>query len=225
MTWQGVYLAEDVGKCDQYTTVDGHYKPSSELHRRLYGQHHAHPGHVYYVLICRVTLGLPAITTQFGRSAKHRDTGAPLFPVSSHPYPSNPRLSAQHCNADAPLSLHRDLYERSSLTNGAASHHSLPDGGPQVPPTHHSLTALSRDHQPPTGPHHSLTNGGPQVGFRELAPIPDVSPPMMYHSLIAGIGGALARYREFVFFHGEYIEPVYLLAYQRCRNGTVLRAL
>ena len=136
----GVYLAEDVGKTDQYCDTDARYQPASELHRRLYGRHHPHTGNLCYVLVCRVALGCPAVTTQMGRRAVHRDTGAALFPVS----------------------------------------------------------------------------------FRELTAIPGVSPPVMYHSLIAGLGGSLARYREFILFHGEYVCPQYLLAYQRCYNGRVV---
>jgi len=138
----GVYLAEDVGKTDQYCTADARYTPSSDLHRRLYGRHHPHPGSVYYVLVCRVCLGYPAITTRTGRQMTHRDTSEKLFPVS----------------------------------------------------------------------------------FRELAAIPDVSPPITYHSLIADLGGSLARFREFILFHGECVCPQYLIAYQRCYNGSVLYA-
>jgi len=139
---QGVYLAEDVGKCDQYCTVDARWAASCELHRRLYGKHNPHPGNVYYVLCCRVALGYPAITTQTGRTARHRDTGEALFPIN----------------------------------------------------------------------------------FRELGPIPGAKPPTEYHSLIAVTGGSLARFREFVLFHGDHVSPEYLLAYQRRRDGSVLRA-
>jgi len=139
---EGVYLAEDVGKCDQYCTVDARWAASCELHRRLYGKHNPHPGNVYYVLCCRVALGYPAITTQTGRTARHRDTGEALFPIN----------------------------------------------------------------------------------FRELGPIPGAKPPTEYHSLIAVTGGSLARFREFVLFHGDHVSPEYLLAYQRRRDGSVLRA-
>eukprot|EP00908_Phaeocystis_cordata_P020415 Transcript_32076.p1 GENE.Transcript_32076~~Transcript_32076.p1 ORF type:complete len:715 (+),score=179.38 Transcript_32076:1622-3766(+) len=60
------------------------------------------------------------------------------------------------------------------------------------------------------------------ISFRELAVIPDVSPPMFYHSLIAERGPGHLRYREFIFFHGEYVCPEYLLAYHRCHNGRVV---
>ena len=133
---QGIYLAEDVGKSDQYGTADAKYKAQSELHRRLYGKDHPHPGNVCYVLVCRVALGYPAVTTEIGKTARHRDTQKPLFPV----------------------------------------------------------------------------------GFRELAPIPGVSPPAVYNSLIVETGGSIGRFREFVVFHGEYVCPVYLIAFQRHRK-------
>ena len=60
--------------------------------------------------------------------------------------------------------------------------------------------------------------------FRELAHIPNVSPPMNYHSLIVERDRGL-RHREFILFHGEYVYPEYLLAYRRCLNGTVVALL
>lgn len=78
---QGIYFAEDIGKSDQYCEVDAKYQHECELHRKLYGQHHRHPGNVCYVLVCRVALGYPAVTTSFGKTAKHRDTHEPLFPL------------------------------------------------------------------------------------------------------------------------------------------------
>lgn len=62
------------------------------------------------------------------------------------------------------------------------------------------------------------------VGVRELAAIPSMSPPMMYHSLVAELGGNIVRYREFILFHGERVLPEYLLAYQRCSKGQLVRA-
>ena len=138
----GIYLAEDVAKSDQYCAPDAAYDPTSELHRRLYGDSHRHRGCVFYVLVCRVLLGYPARTQQAGQNAFHMETGEPLFPVS----------------------------------------------------------------------------------FRELANIPNVSPPKSYHSLIVERGAGHVRYREFILFHGEYVYPEYLLAYHRCFNDTALTA-
>ena len=56
------------------------------------------------------------------------------------------------------------------------------------------------------------------VSFRELAPVPDVQPPIFHHSLIVERGQVISRYREFVVFHSEYLHAEYLVAYHRC-NG------
>eukprot|EP00928_Gymnodinium_smaydae_P094618 TRINITY_DN7971_c0_g1_i1.p1 TRINITY_DN7971_c0_g1~~TRINITY_DN7971_c0_g1_i1.p1 ORF type:complete len:382 (+),score=24.73 TRINITY_DN7971_c0_g1_i1:76-1221(+) len=56
----GVYLAEDAGKTDQYSTSDsgaGHVPDLSDLHCRLYRQGVTHPRNVFYVFICRVIMG------------------------------------------------------------------------------------------------------------------------------------------------------------------------
>ena len=58
--------------------------------------------------------------------------------------------------------------------------------------------------------------------YRELAPVNGVTPPIIHHSLIVEVGGHIARYREFVVFHGEYVYPEYLIAYQRF-NGDKLQ--
>lgn len=50
---------------------------------------------------------------------------------------------------------------------------------------------------------------------RELAAIPSSSPPVLHHSLVAETGGVIARYREFMVFHGSRIYPEYLVAYLR----------
>ena len=54
------------------------------------------------------------------------------------------------------------------------------------------------------------------VNERELADVPNVQPPVHYHSLIAEKGPGHDRYREFVVFHAsDYICPEFLIAYQR----------
>jgi hypothetical protein len=132
----GVYLAEDVGKTDQYVGADSAYDPSSDLHKRLYGRTVRHPGDVFYVLVVRAALGYPVRTQQTGQKATSMDNLTPIFPKS----------------------------------------------------------------------------------FRELSPVPDVKPPIIHHSLIAELGKAIVRYREFVLFHSEYVHIEYLIAYHRC-NG------
>ncbi|EOD33682.1 hypothetical protein EMIHUDRAFT_229417 [Emiliania huxleyi CCMP1516] len=54
----------------------------------------------------------------------------------------------------------------------------------------------------------------PNGNTRELSVVDGVSPPL---------GGALLRYREFVTFHGEYVYPEFLIAYQRCSGGAPLQ--
>ena len=54
------------------------------------------------------------------------------------------------------------------------------------------------------------------VNERELADVPNVQPPVHYHSLIAEKGPGHDRYREFVIFHAsDYVCPEYLIAYHR----------
>jgi hypothetical protein len=92
---EGVYLAEDVGKTDQYVGADSAYDPSSDLHKRLYGRTVRHPGDVFYVLVVRAALGFPVRTqhtldnsdeanTHALRAARvtSMDNGAPIFPVN-----------------------------------------------------------------------------------------------------------------------------------------------
>ena len=77
---EGIYLAEDVGKTDQYVMADSEhgddikYNPDSTLHERLYGLRSSrgpqlHPGDVFYVLAVRVVLGYPVRTQEAGRYA------------------------------------------------------------------------------------------------------------------------------------------------------------
>ena len=132
----GVYLAEDVGKTDQYVGADSAYDPSNELHKRLYGRTVRHPGDVFYVLVVRAALGFPLRTQQTGKRATSMDNLIHIFPKS----------------------------------------------------------------------------------FRELSPVPGVTPAIVHHSLIAELGKAIERYREFVLFHPEYVHIDYVIAYHRC-NG------
>ena len=73
----------------------------------------------------------------------------------------------------------------------------------------------------------SMDGGGGSIfatgDKRELAAVPRASPPVHFHSLVAETGGPhIARFREFIVFHGSYIYPEYLVAYQRMGgNGAV----
>ena len=69
----GAYLAENIGKADQYVKVDRKYGQHQELHDRLYGHTYRHPDDVYYVLVCRVALGLPLRTKKSGKHATSCD--------------------------------------------------------------------------------------------------------------------------------------------------------
>ena len=147
----GVYLAEDIGKTDQYSRVDPRIhltvdKDLYELHERLYGKEYRHPGNVFYVLVCRASLGAPIRTRTSTRHAKSIDTHEDVFP----------------------------------------------------------------------------TTGGGSKNFRELRQVPGVTPPFNHHSLIAELGESIVRYREFVTFHGEYVLPVYLVAYQRFHDSDLV---
>ena len=136
----GVYLAEDAGKTDQYVSADSMYDPSSELHKRLYDETVPHPDDVFYVLAVRAALGFPVRTQYTGKSATSMDTGAPIFPVN----------------------------------------------------------------------------------YRELSAVPGVTPPILHHSLIAELGKNIVRYREFVFFHSEYVHIDYVIAYHRYKGDKKL---
>ena len=81
----GAYLAEDIGKADQYAELDCAYSPQSwdGLHERLYGNTNRHPGMVYYALVCRVALGIPLRTSTSGLSAISCDSPhGKVFPVT-----------------------------------------------------------------------------------------------------------------------------------------------
>ena len=65
-------------------------------------------------------------------------------------------------------------------------------------------------------------DGGGSVftsGNRELVAVPRVTPAVHFHSLLAELGGKIHRYREFIVFHGEYLYPEYVIAYQRCAGS------
>jgi len=50
---------------------------------------------------------------------------------------------------------------------------------------------------------------------RELTTIMGSSPPVLHHCLLAETGGMLARFREFIIYHGDQVYPEYIVAYQR----------
>ena len=94
----GVYLAEDVGKTDQYVGADSAYDPSSELHKRLYGRTVRHPGDLFDVLVVRAALGSPVRTQHHGQKATSMDTGAPIFPISFRELSAVPAVTPPICH-------------------------------------------------------------------------------------------------------------------------------
>ena len=100
---EGVYLAEDVGKTDQYGLPDVAYDAYSDLHKRIYSQkYYPHQGSVFYVLVCRALLGYPARTQdttrqqtgqQYVPSMFHMDTGEPIYPVNEKEFAAIPSIS------------------------------------------------------------------------------------------------------------------------------------
>ena len=152
----GVYLAEDIAKTDQYSTPDVSYSSHKLLHRRLYGLGCWHPNDVCYVLVCRVALGASVRTRHFKKNCPCRQVfGMPLAPCFK---------------AGKSMDTGKDVFF---------------------------------------------------VGPRELAQVPGVKPPVHYHSLVAELGRAIKRFREFIIFHDDNIQPEFVLAYQRY-NGTKL---
>ena len=94
----GVYLAEDVGKTDQYVGADSAYDPSCELHKLLYGRFVRHPGDLFYVLVVRAALGYPVRTQNSGQKATSMDTGAPIFPISFRELSAVPAVTPPICH-------------------------------------------------------------------------------------------------------------------------------
>merc|ERR1712187_999400 len=131
----GTYLAEDIGKNDQYCTYDEQHGDHPELHKLLFNDLDlVHPGKLLYVFVCRVVLG-HLIRTKDGQT-------------------------------DFEDVSHRSIWSSKS---------------------------------------------------RELTTIPKTNPPLLHHSLLVEVGGKVARYREFILFHGDRIYPEYLVAYQRSK--------
>ncbi|KOO28135.1 kinase domain-containing protein [Chrysochromulina tobinii] len=104
MFGQGSYLAEDAGKCDQYTMMDMQLNAgnASDLHKRLYSPSVPHPGKVFYILVCRVALGFHVRIQTNSRPFKSADTGQPVFPVNERELGPVPGISA-------PAILHHSL--------------------------------------------------------------------------------------------------------------------
>lgn len=83
----GIYLCDRPGKADQYCGLDKAYNDAYPLHRQLWTGPDDHPGHVFYVLVCRVTLGYPALTCeskQVAKTIERGEDGEKLFPEQQY---------------------------------------------------------------------------------------------------------------------------------------------
>jgi len=110
---------------------------------------------------------------------------------------------------DAMVELHQELY----VKNGVRK--------PEGPLFYCFLCRVALGHALRTVDGQTDMDAGGQLWSsekRELAMIPQMSPPEPYHSLVGELGGCLKRFREFVVFHGDRIYPEYLLAFKRIRN-------
>ena len=56
----GSYLAEDAGKVDQYIKPEEFFRRNSDLHFKLFSGSRRHPGRIFYIFLCRASLGLVA---------------------------------------------------------------------------------------------------------------------------------------------------------------------
>ena len=214
----GSYLAEDVGKSDQYVAVDrAHSKGgggAAELHRRLYGNAGdagKHSGEVFYVLLCRAAMG-HAVRTQVCGDAwggvpraaaprRHawRNAGIPAEANSRRP---------PDCAARRPLPHHQQTSPHHQQTpphhQQTPPHHHQTSPHHQQTSPHHVATALPALRSPPRlqecGEHAKSMDSGERVfpiSFRELAPVKGVNPPIFHHSLLAEKGASVVRRRDF----------------------------
>ena len=210
----GIYLCDKPGKADQYTRPDTAYDGALPLHRQLYSGHDDHPGFVFYILVCRVTLGYPALTRESKQVAttveQHFEDGEKLFPYQR--YTRLPCLKSHsgdilYRGQDANAS---DLAQQQDDASASAS----PSAPPPIRKIHSGLAQHPGDALTPAPPPLRKIQSG-------AVPLRDAStskPPIRYHSLFALRGKALRRYREFVVFH-PHVLPAYLIAYQRKRGS------
>ena len=118
----GVYLAEDAGKTDQYVGPDSAYDPSSELHKWLYSETVPHPEDVLYVLVVRAALGFPVRTQRTLDNSKKAkthdlraarvtsmDDGTPIFPVNCRELSAVPGVTPPICHHSLIAELGQDI--------------------------------------------------------------------------------------------------------------------
>jgi len=117
----GLYFAEDAGKCDHYATIDirpwQRNDPASAatrgsagtqaLHQRLYPEGTDHPGRVFYLLACRVATGCTVRTlTAHDKNMKSPDTSERIFPMVGRPPKPSWRELAPVGGVDPPVNHH-----------------------------------------------------------------------------------------------------------------------
>ena len=218
----GIYLCDKPGKADQYTRPDAAYDVSLPLHHQLYRGADDHPGFVFYVLVCRVTLGYPALTReskQVATTVEQRfEDGEKLFPHER--YTRLPPLKSHsgdilYQGQDALALAHAsDLAQQQDVASASPS---------APPPIRKVHSGLAQQPATRTRPGDAYTPAPPPLrkirsGAAQLRDASTSKPPIRYHSLFALRGKALRRYREFVVFH-PHVLPAYLIAYQRKRSS------
>ena len=227
----GIYLCDNPGKADQYTVPDAAYDATIPLHQQLYSGPDDHPGHVFYTLVCRVTLGYPALT----RESKHVATtveqtafeeGEALFPRQQYT-----RLPCLRSHRREPL--YREQAEGGVVRSSASGDGPRADAGARSSATGHASGVAAASPSVPSDPPPSALrrqqSADSQASVFSAPPPPTRQPsdahrtskkesfrpmPIRDHSLFALRGRAIRRYREFVVFH-PHVAPAYLIAYQR----------
>mmetsp|Transcript_41200 Transcript_41200/g.86243 ORF Transcript_41200/g.86243 Transcript_41200/m.86243 type:complete len:622 (-) Transcript_41200:969-2834(-) len=107
----GSYFAEDSAKSDQYVSRDDKFDSSSRLHSCLYSAESDHPENVYYMLLCRVSLGAFLRTKSVVHEGKSLlDAGAAEY-VFDERFRAKPRFAKELSripNVD-PVARHHSL--------------------------------------------------------------------------------------------------------------------
>jgi len=214
----GIYLCDKPGKADQYTRPDAAYDDALPLHRQLYSGADDHPGFVFYVVVCRVTLGYPALTHESKQVAttveqlpttveQRLEDGEKIFP-----YQQYTRLPCLKSHSGDILYQGRDDFGRDAQQQHDAC--ASPSAPPHIRKSHSGLAQQPDDASTlPPPPLRKIRSGAASLRDASTS-----KPPIRYHSLFALQGKALRRYREFVVFH-PHVLPAYLIAYQRKRGS------
>jgi hypothetical protein len=105
----GNYFAEDAGKSDQYAVNDPKFGAFKELHDRIFATT-AHPNEkIYYVLLCRATLGATLRTaTAEGKGHTCMDLDHPTEKI----FPHTPKELAPIVGVSPPTNAHSLIVEK-----------------------------------------------------------------------------------------------------------------